>query len=447
MNNTYRRISRAGACVLATVMSLAAVSSARADVNAVTLRLAANGIPDPGFNNSGYYIGDAAGHDVFNDVVVDAVGRIVVCGHFSQANGQWQMFVGRFNGDGTADWGFGFFGMASITWPQQTTARSCTIDGSGRIVVAVEEGVVGATTTPSALVVRLNVNGTPDVGFDTDGIAKVSLSGAAHAWPVGVKVASDGKIVLAGDLINTAGGPNHSFIARLGSTGALDNGFASGGLLRSPHGFNDLTVRGLVLDADRPILTGRANNQIWVARFTTLGQHDASFGSSMGMFSTKLRGATELSSEGMSVIVEPGGKIAVAVSAWEQNTQQGWTAARVGMIRLNNNGTLDTTFGEVARDGKHTIIVGYNAYAFDIARMSTGMYVMTGYGWNSSGSESLEVRGITGAGETPFRFDHVGSRGFGNYGDASQAFAGVKLRGYGVAIDVSDRVVVVGSME
>lgn len=257
-----------------------AASSASAEVNSLTARYLANGQIDPGFNGSGFFIGTASGHDVLNDVVTDSNGRAVVCGHVTDGFGNWQNVVGRFNANGTVDTSFGFLGLAWLTLSTASTATACAINpANGRILVAVETGVLGGAATPNMVLASLTSGGQLDTGFGGGtGFVTLSLPGAAHAWPVDVRV-SGGKVIVAGDLDNVAAGVNNeAFVARFHGNGAPDVTFDGDGLFRSSLGFSNIAIRGM--DADgigRPVLVGSAGAQTLIARLTTAGIPDPAF--------------------------------------------------------------------------------------------------------------------------------------------------------------------------
>ena len=150
---------------------------------------------------------------------------------------------------------------------------------------------------------------------------------------------SDSKFLIAGLFIKYSGASAQSII-RINDNGTIDNTFVSGtGFSGSTLG----TVYSLALQSDGKIIAG---GKFWkysgstvygIVRLTTGGTIDTSFTSYFTNDIEFLDDAVK------KVIVQPDGKILVA---GEFTTYSGVT--RNSILRLNSNGTLDTTFGSIS---------------------------------------------------------------------------------------------------
>ena len=193
-------------------------------------RLNPDGTADPAFNPGI----DGANHYCFLwSLAVQADGKILVGGYFTQLAGQPRSNIGRLNPDGTLDTGFN---------PGADYEVDClAIQPDGKILVA---GVFSRLAGQGCNYFgRLNLDGTPDTGFGA----------GANGYVRCAVCQPDGKILAAGNF-TTLGGQTRKYIARLNSNGTADLGFnavASSG------------ASSLALQADGRIVVG--------GHFSTLG--------------------------------------------------------------------------------------------------------------------------------------------------------------------------------
>jgi uncharacterized delta-60 repeat protein len=215
---------------------------------------------------------------------------------------------------------------------QAPTSKSATnavaIQSDGKIVVA---GIGVFNNAFADMLFRLNTDGTLDTSFGSGGVANFLPTGAVDEEGFfGVAIQSDGKIVAAADAINGVQ------LVRVESNGSLDTSFGTGGFtsLISVEFGNG----GLALQANGKILlvAGSINPSL-MARYTTSGQLDTSFGSG-GLVNLQYGTPSQ-------VAVQSNGKILVTSSGFGKIVF-GAPAAQTGSIaRYNSNGTIDTTFG------------------------------------------------------------------------------------------------------
>jgi uncharacterized delta-60 repeat protein len=169
-------------------------------------------------------------------LAVQADGKILVGGLFTELGGQPCQNLGRLNADGTLDLGFA---------PEPDGAVNCVlVQGDGSILVSGDFSVMAGQVC--YCVGRLNADGTPDSGFN---------AGTMYGYVWSLALQADGKVVLGGWF--TTGtlpwGPP-TFLARLNADGSLDSQF-------NPQA--SLMVNSLAVQADGKILVG--------GQFTTLG--------------------------------------------------------------------------------------------------------------------------------------------------------------------------------
>jgi uncharacterized delta-60 repeat protein len=140
-----------------------------------------------------------------------------------------------------------------------------TLQPNGQIVIA------GVVTIPgsggSALgVLRLNTNGTEDTSFGSDGLAVASLGGRGTGVGEVVLVQPNGDILAGAQLEPTGRNqPFQAMLARFSSAGALDTSFGSGGIAVAT-GASGCTALALLSNGD--YLVAKAQG---VAEFTASG--------------------------------------------------------------------------------------------------------------------------------------------------------------------------------
>ncbi|HLM01897.1 MAG TPA: delta-60 repeat domain-containing protein, partial [Pyrinomonadaceae bacterium] len=183
---------------------------------------------------------------------------------------------------------------------------------------------------------RLNADGTLDTTFNP-------VLGGAIRTVFSIIVQSDGKILVAGGFISINGAAQ-SCVARLNADGSLDAGFIS------PFGLNNL-IEAMTLAPDGKIIVAGflfynlgGSPRRDVARLNPDGSFDTTF--DIGQ-----QGADSLVN---ALAVQPDGKVLVG----GYFTSFAGTARR-GIARLNNNGSLDSTFnpGTGANNNVETIAV------------------------------------------------------------------------------------------
>lgn len=278
------------------------------------------------------------------DVIAQqADGKVLAGGSFhEQLSGQhWIGNLVRFNTDGSIDDSFQAEPFLSSGY-----FTALAIQPDGKILVGGNFSMVG--DEPIARFVRLNPDGSIDTSFTHE------VYGIVRS----IALQPDGKIMVAGSFSSYINGHIQRYVLRLNPDGSRDHSFDFGF-----EGFAALytQVKAVTVQADGKILAGgnfiTFNNepQGMLIRFNADGTKDTSFDIGVG-------GAPNTIVE--KIIEQPDGKLLVtAVRNWNNTSYR-------GLIRLNANGSFDTSFdmpeevGAVSNaallpDGK-IIIIGIN---------------------------------------------------------------------------------------
>ncbi|SFB08361.1 delta-60 repeat domain-containing protein/Por secretion system C-terminal sorting domain-containing protein, partial [Flavobacterium swingsii] len=268
------------------------------------IRLSSDGTKDSTFTTG---IGFNAGVD---DISIQPDGKILVGGNFTTYKGVTQNRIIRLNTDGTKDTtfttGIGF----------NSVVDDIAIQSDGKILVG------GLFTTYQGVtqnrIIRLNSDGTKDTTFNT---------GTGFNNPVyAIAIQPDGKILVGGNF-TTYKGVTQNRIIRLNTDGTKDTTFNTG------TGFNNY-VFAIAIQPDGKILVGgyfttyKGVTQNYIIRLNSDGSKDSTFNIGTGFNSIV-----------DDIAIQSDGKILVGGSF---TTYQGVT--QNGIIRLNSDGTKDTTF-------------------------------------------------------------------------------------------------------
>ncbi len=341
------------------------------------LTFAAPGDLDLSFGNGGKVItGSFSGYLAAFGMAIQSDGKIVVVGEGFE-NGH-DFAVVRYNSNGSLDTSFGGTGIViTPVGNAHELATSVAIQADGKIVVAgISCNGVGMCNAPGTnfAVVRYNPNGSLDTSFGGTGKVFTSFGGDLTSRS-GLAIQADGKIVAVG----SDDGPNpDSYVIRYNSNGSLDTSFNSTGIIITPSSF----ANSVVIQTDGKVVvagsgSARLDSGFRIFRYNTDGSPDTSFNGT-GKTVTQIGDGSGAG----SVAIQADGKIVAAGSSSSNNSNYNLT-----LVRYNTNGSLDTSFGGT---GKIIIQIGFDANS--VAIQADGKIVVTGNGANDTGSGFAVVR-------------------------------------------------------
>ena len=259
-------------------------------------------------------------------LALQADGRILVGGFFTNFNGVACGRIARLNSDGNLDSQFST--GAGADNPVYAVAPT-TVNGNPMVLLAGAFVTFNGTTFNG--VGRLTSSGTPDSTFNVGGLG-------ANAAVYALAAQTDGKMVIGGDFTSYNGATNFNHIARLNQDGSVDTNFLAS--VSTPG--TDNSVRAIALQLDGKILIGGLFTNVdgvalnHVARLNADGSVDTTFNSGLGandaVFSIALQSDTRIMLGG------------------EFTSCSGVTRNRI--TRLNPDGTVDPSinFGTGAND-------------------------------------------------------------------------------------------------
>ena len=220
-------------------------------------------------------------------------------------------------------------------------------------------------------IARLNSDGTEDTAFTTN------IGSGFNGETNTVVIQSDGKILVGGNY-TIFNGVLRRGLVRLNSNGTEDTSF--GGNLGG--GFSS-SVQGVAVQSDGKILvcgffsTFKSNTRNRLVRLNSNGTEDTSFYSNLG---------SGFLSAAWAVVVQSNGKILVGGNYTQFNGN-----SRGSIIRLNSNGTEDTTFAT-------NIGTGFNGAVLGLAVKSNGTIVVGGTFTPSDGTARSRIATLSSSG-------------------------------------------------
>jgi uncharacterized delta-60 repeat protein len=246
--------------------------------------------------------------------------------------------------------------------------------------------------------------------------------GGSNDFSYAVAIQSDGKMVVAGMSYN---GINCKvLVMRLNSNGTLDSTFGTGGIVMYDCG-NDCYGLALAIQSDGKIVaTGGmfngANYEVMVIRLNIDGSLDNTFGT--GGVVTYDSGKDD---DSYAVALQSDGKIVIVGDHFNGTNYD------VLVMRLNNNGTLDNTFGT---GGVVIYDSGGDDFGNAVTIQSDGKIVVTGDRYNGIKDYVLVLR-LNSSGILDNTF---GTGGIFTYNSENNSY------GWAVAIQSDAKMVVTG---
>jgi uncharacterized delta-60 repeat protein len=275
-------------------------------------------------------------------------------------------------------------------------AQAVVVDANGNIVLA-GSGSGGA----NSVLARIAPSGALDQGFGSAGIATHDLSMNAGDSLRALVRMGDGRYVGCGVFSNVVAGTAQDFVvARFNSDGSLDGTFNSVGytvtsFLQSGQGgaLAD-QCNAVALQADGMIVSAGTTNEaghvhVALTRHTALGQPDAGFGNG-GKLDIDAAATLSGDSEARALLIQPDGKLLVAGYASGPGNYD------FLVMRLNANGSPDTTFGSggITR----TPIGSSEDIANAMVRQPDGRIVLAGSSYAADGHRHFALARYTAAG-------------------------------------------------
>lgn len=331
-------------------------------------------------------------------------GKLVVGGSLGTGS-NYDLFVARYNADGTLDTEFATNGVFTLDRSPNDRCYALTIHPDGRIVAG---GTTGNSNV-DMLIVQLTNAGELDETFDTDGI--LTIDEHANADAIYALAIQGEKLLIAGrSFINNK---NAFYVSRLLSDGSFDTGFGTDGATTHLIGNGNCEIGAMELLADGRIVcagssfTSEAEKYDFaVARYSADGLLDDSF-SADGKATFTL--STDNDRCYALALAQNGDLLLGGVQAEATNT------SKFTVLRTTENGVLVPSFGEGGVSYCFTGVLPTRCE--ELAETTDGLIYAAGTSaFDNSGRKGFLCR-LTADGSPDANF---GTSGILEYGDAGQ---------------------------
>jgi len=356
--------------------------------------------------------------------------------------------------DGTLDPTFGNGGLARTYFPTGGAGAGDVVELPGGDLVAAGWRVTGISFSPSFSInigfqlVKYGADGVLDSGFGTGGTVLTEF-GDGNDQATALARQADGKLVAAGWAATDSASSDIEFaIARYLPDGSLDTSFGVGGKVTTNLTPAADEIQDLEIDsAGRIVVAGFAGlggfgggvGDFALARYKPDGSPDPSFGAN-GVTTIDFGGSLSSEDLGYGLALQPDGKIVVVGTAGRQ-TGGSFYQRGFGVARLNEDGSLDSSFGV---GGRILTLFGFqNAEALGVALAADGKIVVAGADGSGaprfgSGRDFAIARYLPGGTLDP---------AFGTGGTTTVDFFGGGDEATGVAVQPDGKIVAGGSAQ
>jgi uncharacterized delta-60 repeat protein len=293
------------------------------------------------------------------------------------------------DGDLDPTFGTGGFTLTGLTAAGFELPAKPIVQPDGKVLMC-STVATGGPSGNDMFIARFNADGSPDTGFDFDGQVTVDFAGRGDGCNA-LALQADGKIVAVGTSTDTT--PNADFaVARVNADGSLDPTFGAGtGTALVPFdlgGNNSDTAGAVTMQADGKILVAGwavvapGNYDFAVVRLLPDGTRDTTFNSTGRVTVAFDFPSTDGVDQADAIMVDDAGRIVLGGVAETQPSSFGFALAR-----LLPNGQLDHNF---SADGRATIDFDLGATMSELSYQSIltrdGKIVMVGQADAGSGS-------------------------------------------------------------
>jgi uncharacterized delta-60 repeat protein len=339
----------------------------------VLARYTASGALDTTFDTDGIvrYVYPNSNGMAINAMALQPDGKILVAGYIIPPGSSNRRFsLARYLTNGSLDSTFGTGGV--VITPD--VAFGLFISEINAIAIQADGKIVATGIAQSNVgIARYNTNGSLDTSFNSIGFVSTILTGGSEGN--GVKIQTDGKIVVAG---RSGAQFSTTTLVRYTANGSLDNSFDNDGIVTTAAGPGS----AMVIQPDGKIVVVTETTADYnVIRYNTNGSLDTGFGTN-GIAATNAGGSSD-SAKG--VALDAGGSILVTGFSGEPKL-----GVDVFLSRHNSNGSLDPTF-DGGGDGVVITDIGTFLDESNAIALSNSKIVIVGKLRNSATDDDFAV--------------------------------------------------------
>ena len=392
-----------------------------------------------------------SGHNIALDMVIQPLDdKIVVVGSLASnpTSTARDALVLRYETDGSLDQTFGSNGAVRVsftTWDDLENANAVAVQPDGKIIIAGNASVSGRSTVNGFAIARLNANGSLDSSFGTNGKLLFNFSSKTQSLALDIAIQNNGYIVVAGrcDL--------DFALVRLTTTGNFDPAFnGTGKTVIQTARATDVAAGAYGVAIQTVFVGGIPQDKIVAVGFRPTVSGKTSTGRDFAVLRLNPNGSLDTSfgsggkvftdfslknDEANRVAIDTDNNIVVVGRTTLDGTLAGY---RFALVRYTPNGMLDPSFGSGGQ-----VTAGPIGY-FDALRrlkiQSDGKLVTGGTVKSPDGGPFSELAisrfNVLGSPDTTFGSDGTGT--------VLTDFYGQKEDLYGLALQSDGKIVAIG---
>jgi uncharacterized delta-60 repeat protein len=315
-----------------------------------------------------------SGIDTVQAIALQPDGKVVVAGYCFGVT-HYGFCALRYRANGTLDTSWGGAGTGKVITPigaNDSLAVAMAAQPDGKTLLA---GYCYDGTIYQFCALRYLANGTLDSSWGSagTGIVTTSLGSASNDFAHAMALQPDGKVLLAGRCSNIG---NDNFCAlRYRSNGTLDTSWNGTGKVITSITGNDDTVNAMALQSDgKVVLAGECFNSVNNKNFCALRYLvDGTLDTSWNGTGKVITSISSNDDEATTVVIQPDGKVLLAGTCHNGANEDFCS------LRYHPDGTLDTDWG-IGGSGKVVTAMGVdNDYITSAVLQPDGKLLLAGY--------------------------------------------------------------------
>jgi uncharacterized delta-60 repeat protein len=327
--------------------------------------------------------------------------------------------IARYTATGSLDTTFGNGGVVVTqvpvgrqddAWGNAIAIQPDTSGDPSKEKIYVAGSCYVTTTNTDFTLIRYNANGSLDTSFGQNGVVVTPHFGnGIRDQANALTIQADGKIVVAGGNYSSSSTvPSEMAVARyLQTNGTLDSSFGTSGIvMMTPSGPTNSYAIGVVIQSSQNngiVVTGYSDLGLALARLTSSGQLDTTFGGSGTGFA--INGSMTL---GASVAIDPNGDLLsvgygtnLAVVAYLPGGTPDVTFGRGGVATASFvEGSQGSGIAIQPSDGKIVAVGGSNGYVALARFLPPNTKIGSFTGSSAAGSVTLTASAILNSNPT-----------------------------------------------
>ena len=247
------------------------------------IRYLPEGTLDNTFGTGGKVQTDLVYDDYIYDIAIQQDGKILAVGYAVNISGQGDIAIVRYNSDGTLDNTFGTGGIVLTAIGSYSDFGYCiAIQSDGKFFVSGYYVING--NNHDVFVAKYNSDGTLDSSFGNNGLTLLDIAGGKDEI-YSIAIQQDDKIVLGG-FTRVGSNDFDLLLIRLNANGYFDTQFGNSGKIIKPISDEDDYVRSVNVQADGKIIAAgsyyynyfNGDLDFFICRFNQDSSDDLTFG-------------------------------------------------------------------------------------------------------------------------------------------------------------------------